>query len=202
MRGNSGFCARRRDAVADLSQYFCRGVAGHDGRGYDTPSRGLNFFAANDLVSCPIAAFHKNVWEQSGDGALWRKIVENHHAIDAFKRGQNFRALPFGNHRATLAFELFDAGIAVQTDDQRVTQAAGMFEAADVAGMQQVEAAVGEHDAATVAFVAAKPQNRLLQCEDGIQKVSMRAQLQEIVKPELVVYHAGGLRIVTQGTTR
>jgi hypothetical protein len=42
----------------------------------------------------------------------------------------------------------------------------------------------------------------LLQGEDGIQMVSMRAQLQEIVKPELVVYHADGLRPVVQGTTR
>src|SRR6266852_544021 len=36
--------------------------------------------------------------------------------------------------------------------------------------MQQIKAAVGEDDAAAIAFVAGKPQNRLLQCEDGIQK--------------------------------
>jgi hypothetical protein len=42
----------------------------------------------------------------------------------------------------------------------------------------------------------------LLQCEDGIQKVSMRARLQGIVKLEVVVYHAGGLRPVAQGGTR
>jgi len=53
--------------------------------------------------------------------------------------------------------------------------------------MQQIEATVGEHHAATVAFVAAKPQNRLLQCEDRIQKVSMRALPEQIVKPEVVV---------------
>src|SRR6266446_8147177 len=39
-----------------------------------------------------------------------------------------------------------------------------------MAGMQEIEAAVGEDELAAVAFVAGKPQNRLLQCEDGIQK--------------------------------
>jgi len=68
--------------------------------------------------------------------------------------------------------------------------------------MQQIEATVGEHHAATVAFVAAKPQNRLLQCEDGIQKVSMRERLQEIVKPETSSLSRGGLRPVAQGAAR
>ena len=74
-----------------------------------------------------------------------------------------------------------------------------MLQAADVARMQQIEAAVSEHDAAAIAFPAAKPQNRLLQCEDGIQRVSVRALPEQIVKPEVVVYHAGVLRRAAQG---
>jgi hypothetical protein len=35
-----------------------------------------------------------------------------------------------------------------------------------VAGMEQVKATIGEDDAATVAFLAAKPQNRFLKCKD------------------------------------
>jgi hypothetical protein len=50
-----------------------------------------------------------------------------------------------------------------------------MLQAADMARVEQVEAAVGEDDAAAVAFLAAKPQNRFLNCQDcRIQKVSMR----------------------------
>ena len=74
-----------------------------------------------------------------------------------------------------------------------------MLQAADVARMQQIKAAVGEHHAAAIAFPAAKPQNRLLQCEDGIQRVSVRALPEQIVKPEVVVYHAGVLRRAAQG---
>jgi hypothetical protein len=68
--------------------------------------------------------------------------------------------------------------------------------------MQQIKAAVGEHDAAAIAFPAAKPQNRLLQCEDGIQKISVRALPEQIVKPELLVYHARVLRPAAQGAPR
>ena len=43
-------------------------------------------------------------------------------------------------------------------------------------GMQKIEASIGEDDAAAVAFLAAKPQNRFLKCQDcRIQRVSMRA---------------------------
>jgi hypothetical protein len=35
-----------------------------------------------------------------------------------------------------------------------------------MAGMEKVKTAIGEDDAAAVAFVAAKPQNRFLKCQD------------------------------------
>jgi hypothetical protein len=60
--------------------------------------------------------------------------------------------------------------------------------------MQQIEAAIGKNHAAAIAFRAAKPQNRLLQCEDGIQRVSVREQPKKIVQPEQVVYHASARR--------
>jgi len=63
-----------------------------------------------------------------------------------------------------------------------------------VAGVQQVEAAVGEDEAAAVAFLAGKPQNRLLKCEDRIQRVSMRARYGKGTPQESLVYHAREVR--------
>src|SRR6266478_6067030 len=199
IREKSGFCARRRNAVAYFLQDFRGGVAGHDGHRHDAAARRLHFFAANNLVSRPVATLDENVGKQSGDDALRRQIVEDHDGVNALQRGENFRAFALRNHRAPLAFELIDAGVAVQADDERVAEAARLLQAADVARMQQIKAAVGEDDAASIAFPAAKPQNRLLQCEDGIQRVSVRGQPEQIVKPEVVVYHAGVLRRAAQG---
>jgi hypothetical protein len=65
--------------------------------------------------------------------------------------------------------------------------------------MQQIKASIGEHHATAIAFPAAKPQNRLLQGKDGIQRVSVPVQPDQIVKPELLVYHARVLRRAQQG---
>jgi hypothetical protein len=65
-----------------------------------------------------------------------------------------------------------------------------------MAGMQQVKAAIGENDAAPVAFLAAKPQNRFLQCEDRtVQKISIRTWSKLKMSPlKNQVYHARAAR--------
>src|ERR1700739_243170 len=83
IRGNSGFCARRRNAVADFVQYFGGGVAGHHGHRYDAAASRLHLFAADNLITGPIATFDEHVGEQSRDDALRRQVVENHYAVNA-----------------------------------------------------------------------------------------------------------------------
>jgi hypothetical protein len=58
--------------------------------------------------------------------------------------------------------------------------------------MKQVKAAVGENDAAAVAFLPAKPQNRLLKCQDSrIQRISPGTKKETRVRQlETLVYHA------------
>jgi hypothetical protein len=62
---------------------------------------------------------------------------------------------------------LTDAGVAVEANDEDISQLARQFETTDVAGMEKVKAAVGEDDSAAVAFLAAKLQNRFLKCQDS-----------------------------------
>jgi len=64
-----------------------------------------------------------------------------------------------------------------------------------MAWMQQIKTAVREHDAAAVAFLAAKPQNRFLKCQDcRIQRISMRAGKRKNTLPEKLVYHVREVR--------
>jgi len=166
MRETLGFCARGRQAFADFFQDIGGGVAGHDGSQDDAATGSFHFFAPDDLVAGPIAALDEHVGEQARDDFARGEIVENHHGVHGFESGENFRALALGDYRAAFAFELANTDVAIESDNQDVAQGAGLFEAADVAGMQEVEAAVGEDDAAAVAFLGAKPQNRLLKSED------------------------------------
>jgi hypothetical protein len=199
MRRTLGFRARGWQAFADFFQDVGGGVAGHDRRRDHAATGGFHFFAPDDLVAGPVTALDEHVGKQAGDDFARSEIVENQHGVDGFESGEDFRALALGNYRTTFALELANAGVAIEADDQDVAQGASLLEAANMAGMQQVEAAVGEDDAAAVAFLRAKPQNRLLKSEDRIQRISMRARYRKGTLRERLVYHAGELRRARDG---
>jgi hypothetical protein len=177
MRLRSGFRARGARPITNFLQHGAGRIAGDNGDGNDAASGRFHFFAAHDLVAGPIAAFCQDVGEQARNEFAGSEVIENHDGIHTFQGRENFGTLAFGDDGTAFALELPHAGITVQPDDERVSPFARQLQAADVAGMQQVEAAVGENDAATVAFLAAKPQNRFLKSEDGrVQRISMEAR--------------------------
>src|SRR5229473_1598097 len=201
MRGRSGFRARGTRPFAYFLQNGRRGIAGHDGNGDDAPSGRFHFFAAHDAVAGPVATFNQHIREQTGDHFARRQIVEDHHGIHRFQGRENFRALAFRDNGASFAFQLPHAGVAVQPNDEHISQCARQFQAANVPGMKQVKAAVGEDDAAAVAFLAAKPQNRFLKCQDClIQRVSIRAGQNRVISGNKLVYHAREVRRARAGT--
>jgi hypothetical protein len=194
----SGFHARGTRALADLSEDGRGGVTRDYGNGYDAAAGGFYFFAADDLIAGPVAAFYKHIRKQAGDDFAWREIIENHDRVDAFQCGENFGALAFRQDWTPGAFQLADTGITVEADNERVPETAGLLETADVPGMQQIETTVGEDDAASVAFLAAKPQNRLLKSQNPlVQRDSMNARAKTaLALDEKLVYHAPlGLRL-------
>jgi len=67
--------------------------------------------------------------------------------------------------------------------------------------MKQVKAAIRKNDAASVAFLAAKPQNRFVKRQDcRIQRISMRAGKQQSELREKLVYHAREVRRARAGS--
>ena len=80
----------------------------------------------------------------------------------------------------------------MRPDDQYVSQERGLLEAADVPGMQQIETAVSEHDAAAIAFPGAKPQNRFVESQNlRVQRNSMKSYAKiALAFDETLVYHA------------
>lgn len=192
MREGSGFRARGARSLVNFLKNGSGRVAGNDGDGDDAATGGFDFFAANDLVTRPVATLSENVGEQRGDNLAGSQVVEDDHGVHRFEGGENFRALTLGDNRTAGTFQLAHAAIAVQANDEHVTEFASELKAANVARVKQVEAAVGENDALAVAFLAAKPHNRLLQCEDGrAQRISMQEKTSDdSPKSKMLVYHA------------
>jgi hypothetical protein len=168
-------------------------MVGQHGNSNNASTRGFDFITANDFVYWPISAFNQDVGKQSSDDLARRGLVENNHGVHAFQSSQDFGSFTFLDRRSVCTFELFDCGVAVQADDQRIPEFTRSLQYMDVAGMQDVEATVREHHATSVAFLAAKPQNRFVQSENRwtIQRISVQGHRQKrMALPEALVYHA------------
>ncbi len=176
MRGPSGFRPPRRARtfrlllLAEAFAYFPengRGrIARDDGNRNNATASGFHFLAANDLVAGPIAALHQDIREQAGNHFAGSQIIEDDDGVHRLQSTENFRALAFRDNGTSFAFYLAHARVTVQPNDEDVSQCACHLQAADMAGMKQIKATVGENDAAAVAFLVAKPQNRFLKCKD------------------------------------
>jgi hypothetical protein len=149
--------------VADFGEEGGGGVAGDDIDAGYTAAVGFNFGATDDLIVGPVAAFDQNVWEKGGDHFLWGGLGEDEDGVHAFEAGENFGAFEFRDDGAMGPFKGADAGVTVDADDEDVSESAGGFEAADVAGMKKIEAAVREDNSTGVAFLFGKPENRLVE---------------------------------------
>jgi hypothetical protein len=73
---------------------------------------------------------------------------ENGHSVDATESGEDVGAVGFAINRAIRAFELADGIIAIDGDEEDVTTGAGGLEVLDMAGVEEVEAAIGQDEAA------------------------------------------------------
>jgi hypothetical protein len=75
------------------------------------------------------------------------EIVENNHLIYRFQSGQDDGSVFLGVDGSIGAFKLPDGAVTVDANDQDVAKLAGLAQVGDVASVQDVEAAVGGHNA-------------------------------------------------------
>ena len=76
--------------------------------------------------------------------------------IDALERGEHLGALGFGIDRPAGSLVAPHRRVGVHADDERVAERARLPQVADVAGMEDVEHAVGEDDRGPVAAAGAR----------------------------------------------
>lgn len=74
-------------------------------------------------------------------------FLKDQDVIDSRERRYETRAILLAHQRTALALEAAHAGIAVDADNQQIAGRPGSFEITQMPDMQQVEAAIGQHDA-------------------------------------------------------
>ncbi len=87
-----------------------------------------------------------DVGAKAFEGADRRGFVEDRYVVDHLESSDHFG--PFGliHDWSGFAFERAHTGVAVQADDEDVTQRFCVPKTADMAGVQKVEAAIGPDD--------------------------------------------------------
>src|SRR3954471_8082580 len=107
---------------------------------------GLDHVAADDRVWRPIGALDEDVGLKRGDDLERRVFIEDHDAVDARKRAEELDALVLWRDRPDWALVHPNRKVRVHRYDQRIAELPCLLQVSDVAGMKQIEHAVGEHD--------------------------------------------------------
>jgi len=118
-------------------------MAGFERRSDHATSGGLDFLTARDKVR-PIGALDKNVGEDLSDQLTRRVLIEERYGIDSLEGGGYFRALGFGEQGAGRTLKAARAGVRIEGEDEDIPHGAAAFEEANVAGVHEVIATVGE----------------------------------------------------------
>ena len=91
-------------------------------------------------------------------------LLEDDHRIHARERGENFGSLVLRRDRPQRPLDGADRSIRIDAHDERIAFAACRLEVPDVAGVQEVEHAVGEHDLVALVSQVLDERDRL--CRD------------------------------------
>src|SRR5882757_6957990 len=106
----------------------------------------LDDLVADDLIAGVVPTLHQHARLYLRNQFDRGVFVEDCDEIDRLQRRQHFRARALVLHRTSLTFQPLHRRVTVQADNQAVAGAPRRGQDLDVAGMQNIEAAIGESD--------------------------------------------------------
>ena len=87
----------------------------------------FNLFPSYDLIGGPVTTLNEDIGPQTRNNIVWCQVVEDKHSVNALKGRKDFGPLGFGNSRTVIAFQLFHAGIGIDSHHKDVAQLPGFF---------------------------------------------------------------------------
>src|SRR5216684_1695819 len=110
---------------------------------------GFDEILAVDRLTAPVRAFNQNVGPHITDNPLGARVIEHHHIVHHLDSGENPRPLDRWVDWAVLALDQAHPAVTVDADDQHIAPGTSETQELKMAGVQQIEAAIGEHDPLT-----------------------------------------------------
>lgn len=167
----------RAEALEDVDQH-------------DRAARGLHDLIANYLLAGVVAALYQHARLDPGDQVDRRVLLEDDDEIDGFQRRQHLGARTLVLDRAIGALQPPHRGVAVEAHDQPIAGCARRRQHLDVAGMQDIETAIGEADALSLPAPFDKLRVQRIGLQNDLllgREIGMRQDL----SPQLGCAHAG-----------
>ncbi len=115
--------------------------------------------STHDAVWAVVAAFDDHIGLKRTDEFEGGVLGEHDDRVDTLERGKKKGTLGFGAHWARGPLEPADRRVAVHSNDEQVPSPSRRDEDVEMAGVQQIEYAVGENDRTRAA--AAPPLRRI-----------------------------------------
>ena len=104
------------------------------------------FFFVDQAIGCVVASFGVDVRSNCFDyfrGAFFGKDQDT---IDRLESAENLGAIRFGKNGPACSLEFRDRSVIIDGDGQGVSESAGFVEIANVTGMEEIEASVGQNE--------------------------------------------------------
>src|SRR2546423_1037964 len=114
----------------------------------DATARPLDLLAPVYLFEGVVAALREHVRQDFNDERARRLLVEDRHEVNGREGREKFGALALVHHGAARALQSAHRAVAVDGDEQSVSQTTRRFEVAHVPDVQDVEAPVREDEPA------------------------------------------------------
>src|SRR5688500_18078586 len=94
-----------------------------------------------------VSAFYVHIWSNEADEPVRRVLVERSDSIDAAECAKHGHPIGDIVQRPLGAFQAADTVVVVHGNDHDIAETCGLLQILDVAAMENVENAVGKHDA-------------------------------------------------------
>jgi hypothetical protein len=146
----------------DAFQKARGGITGLQRNADDFATAGANCFVIEkiDFARGDFAPAGENVGRETGDEFARSRLVVEGDEIDGGEAIENFGTFRCWIHGCGFAAG-FDTGVTLHANDEKVAEVAGVFEQANVSGMEQIEGADGADDSLSVAFPFTTLENQI-----------------------------------------
>src|SRR3990172_9352737 len=118
----------------------------HEGNDDYLSPQSLNHLPAYNVFFAPVPAFHQDVGLEERDDLESGWLVEDCDVVHTFEAGENLRPFGLGEEGTFWAFQIPDGVVAVDTDDQYISEGFGLFQIAEMTDMEEVETPIGKNN--------------------------------------------------------